>query len=293
MGNKKANFQRQAMQTGRTYDYYYNRLKNIAMSIFEWHNLPETVDQRFMEQTIFERGLSLFFEDPVLGCLALPAKVSMPLNVYNIPQNREAYSSSGYTARRTGENSVIIYHNYTHDVPAWDIQMFAQRLTDMQRTIDMNVYAQRTPVAVLCDENKRLTYQNIMLNYDGFTPLIFGNDNLDLKAITALKIDAPFIADKVEELKTMLWNDAMTYLGISNVNVTKKERLITDEVQRNMGGTLASRYSPLEMRREAAKKINDMFGLNVEVDFREDILAYESSIIGGTEENIMGGGEDE
>lgn len=62
----------------------------------------------------------------------------------------------------------------------------------------------------------------------------------------------------------------MTYLGISNINVQKKERLITDEVTRNQGGTIASRYSRLNARREACKKINEMFGLDIWCDYRED-----------------------
>mgnify|MGYP000119689030 CR=1 FL=1 len=62
----------------------------------------------------------------------------------------------------------------------------------------------------------------------------------------------------------------LRYLGISNINVQKKERLITDEVTRNQGGTIASRYSRLESRREAVRKINEMFGLNIEVNYRED-----------------------
>ena len=46
--------------------------------------------------------------------------------------------------------------------------------------------------------------------------------------------------------------------------------MITDEVQRNQGGTIASRYSRLESRRQAAEKINDMFGTNITVSYRED-----------------------
>ena len=47
-------------------------------------------------------------------------------------------------------------------------------------------------------------------------------------------------------------------------------KLVSDEVVRSQGGTIASRYSRLEARREACRKINDMFGLNIDVDYRED-----------------------
>ena len=167
--------------------------------------------------------------------------------------------------------------------------MFATRLADYQRTIDINVNSQKTPIALLVEDSEKATWENAYLSYVGNVPVIIGNKGMNPNAMQVLKTDAPFVADAIEELRTMVWNDAMSYIGISNVNVTKKERLITDEVQRNMGGVLASRYSPLEMRRDACKKINKMFGLNISVDFREDILAYQSQIIGETMEQIKDG----
>lgn len=85
-----------------------------------------------------------------------------------------------------------------------------------------------------------------------------------------MKTDAPYICDKIYELKTKIWNEALTYLGISNVSVEKKERLITDEVDRSQGGVLASRYSRLVARQQACEQINKMFGLNVWCEYRED-----------------------
>ena len=278
-----------AIQNIRTFDYYFMRLSNIAVSIFEWKNLPETVDPRFLEMTIFRNGMCLFFEDPVLGFLALPCAIGGRLDVYNIPIMRRAMASNGYYAERDNTNSVIIYHNYFHDVPTWDIEMFARRLCDYQRTIDVNVGAQKTPVLLLCDDDQKDTVTNAYLQYVGNVPVIVANKSMNPNAVTVLKTDAPFTADQIEELRVQVWNDAMSYLGVSNVNVTKKERLITDEVQRNMGGVLASRNSPLQMRRQAAEEINEMFNLNIEVEYREDILAYQSKMIGETDKMIKEG----
>lgn len=296
MANKKRNMIRMmsdpalaAIQNIRTYDYYFMRLSNIAVSIFEWKNLPETVDARFLEMSIFRNGMCLFFEDPVIGFLALPCAIGGKLNVYNIPTMRRAYAANGYYAMRDESNSVIIYHNYFHDVPTWDVEMFAQRLAEYQRTIDVNVGAQKTPVLLACDDDQKASVENAYLSYSGNTPVIVANKAMNPNMITVLKTDAPFVADAIEELRVMVWNDAMSYLGVSNVNVTKKERLITDEVQRNMGGVLASRNSPLQMRRQAADEINKMFNLNIEVDYREDILAYQSDMIGETAQMIKEG----
>lgn len=277
------------LQNQRTYDYYFQRLTNIALSVFEWKNLPLTVDPRWLELSIFRNGMCLFFEDPVMGYVAMPCAIGGKLDVYNIPTIRRAYASNGYNAIRDNTNSVIIYHNYLHDVPVWDLEMFATRLADYQRTIDVNVAAQKTAVAILVDDNEVKTWKDAYISWAGNVPMIMGNKAMNPNALTVLKTDAPFVADSIQEMLVQVWNDAMSYLGVSNVNVTKKERLITDEVQRNMGGVLASRYSPLEMRRDAAKHINDMFGLDIEVDYREDILAYQSKMIGETEEMIEEG----
>ena len=147
----------------------------------------------------------------------------------------------------------------------------------MDRAIDVNANAQKTPILILCDEKQRLTMLNLYKQYDGNEPVIFGDKNLNAKGVTVLQTGAPYVADRLYELKTQLWNEALTYLGISSINSQKKERMITDEVTRNLGATIASRYSRLQSRREACKKINAMFGLNIWCNYREDFrtLSYD------------------
>ena len=275
------------LQNVRTFDYYFNRLSNIALAVYEWTDLPDTVDPRFLELSIYRNGMCLFFKDEVLDRFdALPCMIGGTFDTHNIPILRRAYAANGYQYECDNTNSVIIYHNCMHGVPLWDIEMFATRLADYQRTEDVNVRAQKTPIITLADDDQKAAWENIILSYMGNVPLMLGNKSLNPAALQVLKTDAPFTADKIEELRVQVWNDAMSYLGVSNVNVTKKERLITDEVQRNMGGVLASRYSPLEMRKMACDEINRMFGLNIDVKYREDILAYQSDIIGATMDDV-------
>ena len=126
--------------------------------------------------------------------------------------------------------------------------------------------------------------------WDGNEPAIFGTKDLDLKALQCLRTDAPYVADKLYQLKTEIWNEALTYLGISNINYQKKERMISDEVLRNQGGTIASRYSRLEARREAVEQINKMFGLDISVDYREDYREMDDEVVFPGDSG--GGGED-
>ena len=151
-----------------------------------------------------------------------------------------------------------------------DVEMYSKRLYDLDRAIDVNAKAQKTPVLIQCDESQRLTMKNLYKQYEGNEPFIFGSKGLDANGLKVLQTGAPYVADKLYELKSQIWNEALTYLGISNTNVTKKERMISDEVIRNMGGTIASRYSRLESRRQAVEQINKMFNLNIEVNYRAD-----------------------
>ena len=214
--------------------------------------------------------MAVFFKDEVEDYLSLQCAISGPLNVYRIPIRRRAYAVNGYNRELDDKNSVIIYNNMLHKNSMLDVRMFARELYNLDRAISVNANAQKTPILIRCDENQRLTLENLYMNYDGNKPVIYGDKGLNPNALSALKTDAPYVADKLYTLKTQKWNEALTYLGISNVNITKRERLITDEVTRNQGGTIASRYSRLQSRRMACEQINKMFGLNVQCDYRED-----------------------
>lgn len=267
---KGREFWQSASYNNATFMQYYNRLVELAISMFDWKNLPETIDARFLELVLFGDGMAVFFEDKTIGYLALRTTIGGRLNLYNIPTDRRAYASNGYNMPLTQDNSVIIWNNLMHTNSVLEVSNFSKRLWDLDRTIDVNAKAQKTPILIRCDESQRLTLKNLYKQYTGNEPVIYGDKGLSIKPIEVLTTGAPYVCDKIYDLKTQIWNEALTYLGISNVSYQKKERLLQDEVQRNLGGTIASRYSRLEARRQAAKEINRMFGLNIEVEFRED-----------------------
>lgn len=281
MGRRKRDreFWESSAMNNVTFMHYYNRLTELAISMFEWKNLPPSVDARFLETALFTNGVAVFFKDDVVGELALRVTLGGDFDVYNIPKTRRAYASNGYQNALDETNSVLIYNNYLHTNCRADIEMFAKRLYNLDRAIDVNANAQKTPILVKCDETQRLTMKNLYMQYDGNAPFIFGDNNLQANGLTVMKTDAPYVCDKLYDLKTQIWNEALTYLGISNTNVTKKERMISDEVIRNQGGTIASRYSRLQSRREAVEKINDMFGLEIEVNYRQDYREADDEVM--------------
>lgn len=259
-----------AYLNNRIYDYYITRLTELALSRFEWEGLPESMDGRFLEYTLMTDGVSVLFEDEVMGPLNMQVMLDGRLNQYRIPVTRRAYAVNGYSKELDESNSVLIYNNMLRTNSINTLQTFAYKLWEIDRTMQVNTNAQKTPVVITCDENQRLTMKNLYAQYEGNEPFIFGSNNLDLKGIQVLETGAPYVVDKLRQEKTEVWNEAMTYLGISNLVVNKRERVISDEVQRGMGSTIASRYSALQMRQTACEQFNKMFGYNISVRYRED-----------------------
>ena len=290
MPRRKTNFSESLFQNNNQYGMYLERLTELAVSMFEWKNLPDTCDERFLELTLFTNGYAIFFEDEDLSrtglsdsdngsYLALPVATNGRWNVYNVPTKRRAYASNGYNKTLDANNSVMIYNNLLHTNSVNICRAYARRLYNLDRIVDVNANAQKTPVLILANEQQRLTMQQVYQKWDGNEPVIFGDRDLDMKLVQALRTDAPYVADKIQSLKTELWNEVLTYLGISNISFQKKERMISDEVLRNQGGTIASRYSRLNARRQSADQINKMFGLNIEVNFREDYREADDEIM--------------
>ena len=284
MPRRKTKTDESIISNGITYQFYLDRLIELSISMFDWKNVPDSIDVRFLETRLFMNGAAVFFKDEDLDYdtglsstrtedgtfLALPVAMNGKWNVYNVPIQRRAYANSGYQKELDVNNSVIIYNNMIRTNSVRTCTLYAKRLWNLDRIIDVNANAQKTPVLILCDEQQRQTALNTYQQWDGNEPVIFGTKDLDIKGLLSLRTDAPYVADKIYQLKAQIWNEALTYLGISNVSFQKKERMISDEVARAQGGVVASRFSRLEARREAVKQINDMFGLDIEVDYRDD-----------------------
>lgn len=254
------------------------RLMNLAISVFKWDNLPEGVDERMLEFWLLRDGFVGFFYDEALksderrrapeGYAVLPMMIQGQWDIYEYPRDRRAYAVNGFNYECTEDNSVIIYQNYLR-VPMWlTLWQYAYRLAETQRTIDINCKQQRTARIIRCSDDQRLTYLNAAKEVDEGRPWVHGDKNLDLDAFQVFDITAPYVGNELQTYKHQIWNEALTYLGIENVNTDKKERLISDEVVNNMGDVEAERFTRLNARKQACDEINRLFGLDVKVDFR-------------------------
>lgn len=274
MARKKTQFDESAYLNDVNYIRYFNTLKMIATSSFKYTNMPNSVDVRFLELGLFNRGYMVFFYDEDLEkYLALNTTLGCELDVYNNPLSYVAYANNGYQVQLTNKDSVIIYNNYLKQPTLMLCEYFAKRLYDFDSVIDVNVRTQKTPILIACNESEKLAMKNVYMQYDGNQPVIFSyKDFITADNFKVVNTESPYVADKIYQLKSNIWNEALTQLGITNTTVNKKERLITDEVQRSQGGVFACRNSRLKMREQCINKINEMFNLNIQVEFNDDVL---------------------
>ena len=279
-----------ATMNNDTYFCYYNRLVGIALSMFEWHNLPDTVDERFLEMCLFADGKALFFKDDVTGYLCLQFFGVAPLNVYRIPTVRYAFSANGYHARYDESNSVIIWNNVTHTNSFLDVDTASRRLYEIQRTIDTNIKAQKTPILITAkSEQEKMSMKNAYMQYDGNSPFIFTYKDFDPKNIQALQTQAPYVADVLFNAKKEIWNEVLSGLGVPVTDRVKRERLLAAEIAGDKASSVAQQFVRLNPRKKACEEINKMFGTDIEVTYRRlddmALLDYELGVE-GLEQNM-------
>lgn len=274
MGKRKKAFEESLQLNQKTYDYWMRRLTELAVNTIEWTGLPDTIDTRYLEMILCNKGLALFFKDQELDqYLALNVMISDKWNVYNIPTGREAYAVNGYHNKLDISNSVIIFNNYLRTPTIIDLEIYARKLYEVDRAIDVNIIGQKTPHIVKCSENQRLVLENLFMNYQGNIPFIFGDKSMNFENLDTIDITTPYVTDKLQIARRQIFNDALTYLGIENNSNEKAERMVTNESLSNLGAIEAARKTRLNARQQACDLINKMFGLNVSVKYRTPLTS--------------------
>ena len=274
----------------RTMIDYLDRLRMLATSLFTWKGLDEvagTGASRFLEQSLYENGHACFVKDDELGFLALKVNPSDKLNIYNLPIKVMAWSI-GYNKMYDFDDIVYIMNNELQKPTLASLELFANRLYETERTIDINLQAQKTPILIEGDTKTILTLKNVYMQYSGNTPFIFGNKQFDISnKLNVLKTDAPYLIDKLDVHKHQIFNEALTVLGIDNANTDKKERLITNEVESNEQLVTYYLNCWYKTRKKACDEINEKFlkdnDTKIEIVLNKDVMV----LLNKTENDII------
>lgn len=276
-----------------TYNDYLQRMKKICLSMFDWVNLPPSMNARFLEMCLFYNGQAALLYDNDYGYINTMAADGGYINIYGLPteiqcysyrfnQRRELYMVD--TGAEKGSECILVMNNFERVPTATTITLFAYRLAEAQRTADVNIKAQRTPVLITTDQKQYFTLKKMYEEFDGNSPAIFADKNLiTADAMKAIKTEAPFIVNDIMDYKVKIWDEFLLTMGLNNL-VEKKERLITDEANTNNEVVNLNLQALLVPRKEACRQFNEKYGLMgdkaIDVKVRSDlyniIKQYES-----------------
>ena len=254
---------------------YDDRLHMLATSLFTWEGLDDVAGfgaSHFIEESLYRYGKACIVNDSEIGIKALNVTAAGKLNLYYLPVKVNCFST-GYNKIYDFDDVVYIMNNELQKPTKDTLTLFAARLYETERTTDVNLQAQKTPVLIEGDKNTLLTLKNIYMQYSGNMPVIYGNKNFDVSSkLNVLRTDAPYVVDKLDTHKDKIWNDCMTFLGINNANTSKKERLVTSEVESHQ--QLINYYlnSFYKKRKEACDILNKKFGTNVKIVLNKDVV---------------------
>lgn len=267
-----------------TYTDYLGRMKKICLSMFEWKNLPPSMNARFLEMCLYYNGQAAMLYDENYGYMNTMAADGGYINIYGLPTEVQCYSYR-FNQRRSlftltsGEEKdkecILVMNNYERIPTQSTVILFAKRLAEAQRTADVNIQAQRTPILIATDQKQYFTLKKMYEEYDGNTPAIFADKNLiDPNSLKAIKTEAPFIAQNIMDYKREIWNEFLTTMGISNLS-EKRERMISNEVDSNNELINLNLQALLAPRKEACQLFNEKYGLlgdkAIDVKVRSDL----------------------
>lgn len=281
MARKRANLA--DLLNDLTFATVYDKFRLLATSAFEWDGLPDGIEEKHIEKHLFDHGKAIFFRDPSMSYMCLEAQDSGELNVYGEPL---FYLATGfqYHRRFAADDCVIIENNPLRKCTDRLIMFYANKLTEAERTMDVNVKACKTPYIIACDDKDVLTFKRIFQMIDGNTPAIYADKGLNLDAINVLKTNADFIGNELMDYKKSVENELLTILGFNNLAVDKKERVNLSEANSNNQITESFAELQLQSRQLACERINQMYGLNVSVKRRTP--AYVEEVVENVENTV-------
>lgn len=270
-GNQLQDSSYSAIDNTRVYYEIMTRLSMLAQNIFVWNNLPDTMNKRYIEKTLFYHG-TLFAYKPEGLSTPVCAKASGSNNVNRYFEPSEYIVSDAMDTKTVpASQGVVLRCNY-QGIPLCNIaQIYAKRLYELTVSANVNTKLQKFPTLITAPRSKAKTARDMYLKIDGNSPVVFEyDDNKDVE-IKCVNTGTPYVADKLLDTYRDTLFEYLTILGVKTANVDKRERMITSEVDSN--NEVLSLYTHCfdVGRQDFCRELNSKFNLQTTVERWEKV----------------------
>lgn len=249
-----------AQMESASYLFYRTWLHSLALNRFKWHNLPPTVDERYLEWLLFYQGQATIAHpvgapSVVLGLTAVQDGIP---NIYDTPSKWFTQGANGKARFHvTDRNGAMIFDNRLRLPIAPKLDLIANRLAAVDRTIDVNLANQRVPALFTAPKEKVQDLTNLYKQVNNGEPAVLGLETINMIGVSKIDPEIPFIGLELDELKQRYIRDAFMILGIPSME-KKAERLITTEAQAQTEPADLMALDGLTARMQACKKLNEI-----------------------------------
>ena len=264
--------------------YYREFLLKKIFSVFEF-TIPETWSMDYFQTHLFLDGY-IGIVDTDAGVLPLQCSFS-GINVFNEPTDIiVANPVLGSFDRKIGVNGVLLRIQYNYMGVLTMLNRYATLLAMCDSGIAVNLMNSKVTWIGMAETKAQAETMKTM--YDRISmgePAVFvkGSAIGNGESIYWNHAKENYVANEIQDTKRSLIAEFLTEIGIDNVNIDKRERLVTDEVNANDEEIRCNVQHWLENIQTGFREANDLFGLDLSVRIRsyEKINREES----GTDES--------
>ena len=257
------------VKTNNYYKLIYDRYKMLALNMFRWEGLPDTIKSRHIENSLYHNGLCIIINDDNLGFISVPCNYGANLNINNEPTEviTTGYNyikTIKYMSDKEKDKCQLILNNDLGIGNKEYIEYFAQKMYEVDTVIRANINQQKYPWFIPCEPKLKNSIKLMFEKVDNLEPLILADKSIISEGIQVLTTNTPYVADKLNEYKFELEREILTFLGLNN-NFEKKERLLTNEIDSNNQFIEANIEIQYKNRLIAQDYLNSKFGWNCKV----------------------------
>lgn len=259
------------------YDYWYFKLLNLVINMFDYDNLPSGISRRDLEINLIMTGHAVIVSKKD-GTLFTPLTNVFGYDEYYQPVWASFANPVVVTAKKytIGENCEIIYNNSLQDSIYYIkadsglstfVGRYARQLADVEATA--NIYSVNSRLESIPVSNDNSVKESLKAF---FTNLTFGKraivtDSNIIENFRNVDINRTGIKDGINDwliARDKILEQFFRDLGI-RMNNQKKAQVNSEEVESNDQLLLISADDMLKTRQDGIEKVNNMFGTNITV----------------------------